>query len=125
MRCLSIQQPWPWLILSGHKPVENRTWATDYRGPVAIHAGRSRSYMADIAQIEEEFGVSIPLDELRFGEIVGVVDMVDCVTSHPSRFFFGPYGFVFANPRRLARPIPLRGLLGLFNLPPALAEQCR
>jgi hypothetical protein len=36
---LSIRQPWAWLIVQGHKPIENRTWPTTYRGPLLIHAG--------------------------------------------------------------------------------------
>lgn len=39
---LTVRQPWAWCIEHG-KPVENRTWQTRYRGPLAIHAGaRSR-----------------------------------------------------------------------------------
>lgn len=33
------------------------------------------------------------------GGIVGTVDIVGCVTDHPSPFFFGKYGFVLKNPR--------------------------
>ena len=32
MKALSIQQPWAWLIAHGKKDVENRTWATAFRG---------------------------------------------------------------------------------------------
>ncbi|MCB2188832.1 MAG: ASCH domain-containing protein [Deltaproteobacteria bacterium] len=38
MKCLSIRQPWASLIVAGMKDVENRSWATKYRGPVLIHA---------------------------------------------------------------------------------------
>lgn len=41
MKCISIKQPWAWLITSGVKDVENRTWKTDYRGDILIHAGQS------------------------------------------------------------------------------------
>ena len=37
-RALSIKQPWLAAILSGWKPVENRTWDTSYRGPLLLHA---------------------------------------------------------------------------------------
>src|SRR5664280_3664302 len=37
VRILSVQQPWAWAIVEGHKRVENRTWTTPYRGPVLIH----------------------------------------------------------------------------------------
>ena len=40
MKALSVRQPWAWAIVAGWKPIENRTWATDYRGPLLIHAGR-------------------------------------------------------------------------------------
>ena len=36
--CLSVRQPWASLIVSGFKSVENRSWKTDYRGTIAIHA---------------------------------------------------------------------------------------
>ncbi len=39
MKALTLQQPWATLIAEGHKRVENRTWQTAYRGPLAIHAG--------------------------------------------------------------------------------------
>jgi hypothetical protein len=39
MRALSILQPWATLLLSGAKHYETRSWKTDYRGPLLIHAG--------------------------------------------------------------------------------------
>lgn len=41
MKAISIQQPWAWAILHAGKDVENRTWRTTYRGPVAIHASKA------------------------------------------------------------------------------------
>lgn len=38
---LSIQQPWAWLIVHGHKPLENRRWNTRYRGRFFVHASKS------------------------------------------------------------------------------------
>ena len=40
MKALSIRQPWAWLIVNGYKDIENRTWSTDFRGRVYVHAGR-------------------------------------------------------------------------------------
>src|SRR5580693_2266204 len=39
MKALSIQQPWAWAILYLGKRIENRTWSSDFRGPIYIHAG--------------------------------------------------------------------------------------
>ena len=37
-RCLSIRRPWARLIVHGYKSLENRSWGTEYRGRIAIHA---------------------------------------------------------------------------------------
>ncbi len=41
VRCLSVRRPWANLIVAGPKRIENRTWTTDYRGLVVIHAGKT------------------------------------------------------------------------------------
>jgi hypothetical protein len=112
---LSVRQPWSWLIVSGQKDIENRPGRTHYRGPLLIHAGLSLdSYTEDnIDWLNKNFGVEIPM-ELDTGGIVGIVDVVDCVEHHKSRWFNkGNFGWVMANPRRLNFR-PCKGALGLF-----------
>ena len=41
MKALTLPQPWASLIALGAKSVETRVWPTSYRGPLAIHAGKS------------------------------------------------------------------------------------
>src|SRR5262245_40368428 len=41
MKALTIRQPYASLIALGAKHYETRTWTTDYRGPLLIHAARS------------------------------------------------------------------------------------
>jgi activating signal cointegrator 1 len=38
MRVLTLTQPWATLVAIGEKEIETRSWATSYRGPLAIHA---------------------------------------------------------------------------------------
>jgi hypothetical protein len=45
MNALSVCQPFASLIISGEKRVENRRWSTSYRGPLLIHAGKSRKWL--------------------------------------------------------------------------------
>ncbi|AWI90326.1 hypothetical protein C0214_19955 [Methylobacterium sp. DM1] len=33
VKALSIMQPWAWLIVNGHKDIENRDWRGHFRGP--------------------------------------------------------------------------------------------
>lgn len=117
---LSIRQPWAWLIVNGHKPVENRTWICGYRGPLLIHASKTdteEDYLA-AEDIIRECGLAIRLPhplELQRGGIVGQARLTGCVQRHESPWFFGPHGFVLED----AQPLPFRacrGKLGIFTV---------
>ncbi len=91
MKTLSIKQPWASLIAHGIKDIENRTWATKYRGTIYIHA--SAKFAGDINNIftddqwevmGEDMRSSMVIKDFPFGAIIGKVDIVDCVINHPS-----------------------------------------
>lgn len=110
IKALSIKQPYPHHIFHDGKDVENRDWPTRGRGWFIIHAGVSKSELAD-----SQTG-------LPRGGIVGMARIVDCVTECDSPWFFGRYGFVL----RDAFPVPLipcRGMLGFFTPPPEALTQ--
>jgi hypothetical protein len=48
MKAITILQPWASLIACNAKQIEIRSWATKYRGEIAIHAGASNKSMAGI-----------------------------------------------------------------------------
>src|SRR5262245_6221656 len=104
-KALTVKQPWAHLIVTGIKPIENRTWNTPYRGHLLIHAGRVFDEDQQYWQTREG---------LTFGAIIGAVDLVDVVREHPSHFFTGPYGWVLKNPRRID-PMTRRARVGLFD----------
>ena len=117
MRALSIRQPWAWLIVNGYKDIENRTWATRFRGRVYVHAGRN-VVPGDYPEQREyvrESGIVIPADLPR-GAIVGEVVIAGCVDCSESPWFCGPYGFLLEAPKAYAVPIPCRGKLGFFRV---------
>lgn len=130
MKILTICQPFAHLIVTGEKRVENRVWATSYRGPLVIHAGKSRDWLeADDAGMDEEYG--IPLTNMAFGAIVGIADLIDCKhieailkmgAMNPMSWLQthehteGPWCFVLANVRRLVTPIFYRGAQGLTGI---------
>jgi hypothetical protein len=51
MKAITLWQPWASLLACGAKKYETRSWATSYRGPIAIHAGKLY-----LNQFEEQFG---------------------------------------------------------------------
>lgn len=41
MKALTLTQPWATLVAIGAKRIETRSWSTNYRGPLAIHAAKT------------------------------------------------------------------------------------
>ena len=83
VRALSIMQPWAWLIVAGHKDIENRSWPTSFRGPVLIHAGKRLDPDLEDAQDWPWRAIDRP-DDFEVGGIVGEAEIVDCVTASAS-----------------------------------------
>ena len=76
MKALTICQPFAYLISlpDNHidaKRVENRNWPTSYRGPLAIHAGKSKGWLG--------CWDPIPPGELVFGAVIVIADLVGCL----------------------------------------------
>ena len=69
MKALTIHQPYAELIAKGEKFVENRAWKTNYRGPLAIHAGKSREWFKNGDQP----------DNYLFGAVIAVGNLVACL----------------------------------------------
>lgn len=124
-KALSIQQPWAWLLVNGHKDVENRSWPTAYRGPLLIHAGKKFDDEGWAYVRFRHPGVEMPaLGSFQMGGVVGIARLVDCVRESESPWFFGPYGFVLADAHEIPF-LPMRGQLGLFPVHPPRAEAAR
>lgn len=114
---LSIRQPWAWLIANGIKRIENRKWSTSFRGPFFVHAGKGFDHQA-YEWITKTMSFEIPEPKsYALGGIVGKAEIIDCVKQHPSKWFFGPYGFVLTDASPLPF-IPLKGQLGFFMVLP-------
>lgn len=117
MLCLSVRQPWATLIVRGIKDVENRVWTTPHRGPILIHAARKLDTHADT----QGWLTRAEINALPRGGIIGVVQVIDVVTTSSSPWFVGPFGWVLTD----ARELPFRSLtgrLGLFEVSPQQAS---
>jgi hypothetical protein len=111
---LTIRQPWAYLIVTGAKRVEHRTWRTHHRGALLIHAGLE----IDEAGFEDTFGAAPDRCELVRGAIVGVVEVTDMVRHG------GIFHWVLANPRSI-EPVECAGRLGLWVPPRRVLARLR
>jgi len=142
MRALTILQPYAWLIASGPKRVENRTWPTRYRGPLLIHAGKRLApndwWYDDL--LASRWRAPLPLPAFHdgevvtnwarrafpFGALVGVCELTGCVQYSPAgslaenRWASGPFCWILDNVHAFADPIGYRGQRGLFHVPDSI-----
>jgi hypothetical protein len=63
MKAITILQPWAGLIPAGAKTIETRSWATKYRGPIAIHAAKDQDKEGErirhIVARPEQYGIFV------------------------------------------------------------------
>jgi hypothetical protein len=121
MKVLSVKNPWAYLIICGFdfgselgglkiKDVENRTWYTDYRGPLLIHC--SKKFDNNAWWDMRPHGVSW---KDYNGHIIGKVNLVDCVQDSKSLWAEkGLWHWVLKDPMP-CKPIPAKGSLGLWE----------
>ncbi len=102
---LNVRQPWGHRILFEGKDIENRDRRTKVRGTIFVHSALT---------IEEDGQELAERLRLPVGGLIGTVDIVDCVSESNSEWFFGPYGYVLANPRPMPF-VPYRGMPGFFR----------
>lgn len=67
MKAITILQPWANLIACGAKKIETRSWATQYKGQIAIHAAKNKNIVG-IVGIAEQHGIVIP--KMQFGAVI-------------------------------------------------------
>lgn len=139
-KAITIIQPWAGLAATGKKRCETRSWKTNYRGEILIHAGKSdplgiigKTYLYTTWK-----PLRSAIDELRdkengviFGAIIGKASLMNCVRideaiaalireQHPDEYAFGDftpgrYAWVLEDPVLFDEPIPASGKQGLWN----------
>ena len=72
MKALTIKETWSSLIINGHKEYEFRSWKTNYRGKILIHAGLSK----DKNNIKRFKDYNLDYGQ---GEIIGEATITDCI----------------------------------------------
>jgi hypothetical protein len=147
VKALSLWQPWASLVVAGAKRIETRSWWTDYRGPLLIHAAGKATRAQIELRHEEPFRSALERagvrrwQDLPLGAVIGVVELVDVRQIHgpgavvveprakwieppplPELAFgdyqAGRFAWLLRNPRALPEPVPRRARQRLFEVAP-------
>jgi len=127
MKALSIIEPWATLIKEKQKYIETRSWKTNYRGEIFIHASLKKINKND-EHIQELLKL-IPNLEMNYGHIICKANLIDCVYMDEKYinkikenkkeylcgdYQVGRYAWVLDNIEPL-EPIKIKGNLGIWN----------
>lgn len=123
MKVITIKQPWASLIIDGYKKYEFRSWKTNYRGKILIHAG-----------LNIEKNVLERFNEYHLyyekGAIIGEATLVDCILVdekfneelrninplvYAKSNHVETYAWKLENIKKYDTPIFIKGKLGLWN----------
>ncbi len=138
VHALTVRDPWATLIAMGAKQIETRSYRTRHRGPIAIHSSKALKPEDQQLCLQEPFhsmleqvGIQSPSDMAK-GAIIAIAEIVGCeqvphvpewewyVPGEPERSFGfyspGRWMWRLSNIERLAQPVPIRGMLGLWQL---------
>lgn len=138
MRLLSLWQPWASLIAYRLKQYETRSWHTNYRGLLAIHAAKRPIDGEGLRVIDQAFQLSgcrheniCLLENYPLGAIVAVSELTDCLKmdgwsiaiheQSPLELAVGDwrperFAWKLANVLAVPKPMPLKGAQGLRRL---------
>lgn len=90
MKAITIWQPWAEFVAAGVKHNETRSWATKYRGPIAIHAAVKPIRQVVPLLSEKAFGLMVEklekasmangelLTYFNYGEVIATAELVEC-----------------------------------------------
>ena len=133
MKALTISQPYASLIADGAKPVENRYWPINYRGPLAIHAGKGSQYLNRAQLREYPTGVVVAKCQLiACFELAAAIKMIEALQipkdlkaigwtpGHMAwllhhEYTEGPFCWVLSDIERVMPPVVATGKQGLWN----------
>lgn len=128
MKVLTLNEPFATLIMNKKKYIETRSWKTNYRGELYIHAGKKK--IDKKIYEREELIKLINNDEMHNSKIICKCDLVDCIYMTDEyiqyikdneyqqfvcgEYKVGRYAWILDN-IELIDPIVAKGQLGIWN----------
>ncbi len=126
MKALTLTQPWATAIAMGYKPDETRSWRTNYRGRLAIHAAKGfPKWAKEFAAEELAYGRLV--NPLPVSVVLCTATLVDCVPTQErvldisslakryGDYSWGRWAWLLSDIEVLPRPIITKGALGLWE----------
>ena len=128
MKVLSLTEPYATIIKEGKKAIETRSWKTNYRGKLYIHASSTK--IQKKYRENKDLMNLVDINNLNYGYIVCSCELIDCVKMtdefiekvklNNEEYISGiyardRYAWILKNIEVLDKPIKAKGHLGIWN----------
>lgn len=129
MKVLSLTEPFATLIADGKKRIETRSWKTNYRGELYIHASMTKVSKENLN--DKELMALVDINKLNFGKIICKCKLVDCLymtneyvnwmkNNNYQEYVCGGYqegryAWILEDVEILDEPLEVKGHLGIWN----------
>ncbi len=122
MKCISVSQPFANLIISGKKNIELRTWNTNFRGEILIHAPlKVRTADAKRLKTSQKFVTGAIIGKAQIYDVkkydsIKEIRLDEQFHFSTKKFQAKTFGFLLKDAKPLRIPIPCKGQLGIFDV---------
>ena len=123
LKVLTLRQPWATLVAEGIKKYEFRSWKTNYRGKVLIHAGAGvdKKDMERFKELNLEFPSRRILAEVEIEDCLELDDDLNKKIINENNIAYGSkyrtgYAWKLKNVKKLDINKEINGKLGLWNI---------
>lgn len=124
MKVITLKQPWASLIVNGYKKYEFRSWKTNYRGELYIHAGKGidKEGMKRVESLNLKYPKSRIIGKVIIEDCIELNDKVNKKINSENEFIYGKdinrkgYAWVIKESELLNIEKEINGKLGLWNI---------
>lgn len=129
MKVISLLEPYASLVKENIKTIETRSWKTNYRGELFIHASKRKLTNKMIEEYHNQLKL-LTNTNFNYGHIIAKCNLVDCIIMTEElikeikknskeyicgEYQVGRYAWILEDIKYLKKPIPAKGRLGIWE----------
>ncbi len=129
MKVISLLEPYASLVKENIKTIETRSWKTNYRGELFIHASKRKLTNKMIEEYHNQLKL-LTNTNFNYGYIIAKCNLVDCIIMTEElikeikknskeyicgEYQVGRYAWILEDIKYLKKPIPAKGRLGIWE----------
>ncbi len=123
MKVITLKQPWATLIAEGYKKYEFRSWKTNYRGEIYIHAGKGidEERMKRVRKLDLSYPQSVIIARVIISDCIKLTEDINKKIIEENPLIYGNnlkrsgFAWKIENVKKIKSSKIIKGNLGIWN----------